>query len=421
LRVGSFGTGPLRVGPLRKSTLVHIALCATLCACGEAPGAHSHVLWNHAPKAAAPSFKVALLTPGPISDQAWNAAAYLGLLRIKDSIGAQISTVQTKSPAEFDENFRQYGAEGYQLVLANGFEYQDAVERVALDYPKTIFLTTSGDRTGANWAGLDFAFEDGAYTAGVLAAMMSKSHTIATIGGTDLPPVRRGFAGFAAGARSVNPSIRILSSYIGNWDDASAAKEQALAQINQGADVIFQNADAAGLGIFQAVKDSKGTWIIGSNADQNAIAPAVTLGSVVINLPHALLMVATEVHDGLFVPQVIKLGAQQQVVHFVLNPTLGPQVPARARVAVDSVQKAIELGRFVVRVQAGRSAADSLAAAHTADSLAHPVGNSLPGQSSPTSAVDTTKIDSTRVTSLPAPLADTGRAAAPTAAAAGVH
>ena len=393
-----------------------------LCACGEAPGAHSHVLWNHAPKAAAPGFKVALLTPGPISDQAWNAAAYLGLLRIKDSIGAQISTVQTKSPEEFDENFRQYGAEGYQLVFANGFEYQDAVQRVALDYPKTIFVTTLGDRTGANWAGLDFAFEDGAYTAGILAAMMTKSHIIGTIGGTELPPVRRGFAGFAAGARSVNPSIKILSAYVGNWDDAGAAKEQALAEINQGADVLFQNADAAGLGVFQAVKDSKGTWIIGSNADQNAIAPTVTLGSVVINLPHALLTVATEVHDGLFVPQVIKLGAQQQVVRFVLNPALGPQIPARARVAIDSVTHNMEMGRFVVRVQAGRSTADSPAALHAADSLAHPAAdNTTPGQPARTSAADTTKPDSTAVTSLPAPVADTGRAGAPTAAAAGVH
>jgi basic membrane lipoprotein Med (substrate-binding protein (PBP1-ABC) superfamily) len=378
------------------------------------------VLWNHPQKAAPVGFKVALLTPGPISDQAWNAAAYLGLLRIKDSIGAQISTVQTKSPEEFDENFRQYGAEGYQLVFANGFEYQDAVQRVALDYPKTIFVTTSGDRTGANWAGIDFAFEDGAYTAGVVAAMMTKSHIIGTIGGTELPPVRRGFAGFAAGARSVNPSIKILSSYVGNWDDAGAAKEQALAQINQGADVIFQNADAAGLGVFQAVKDSKGVWIIGSNSDQNAIAPAVTIGSVIINLPHALLMVATEIHDGLFVPRVIKLGAQQQVVRFVLNPALGAQVPARARVSLDSVQHNMEMGRLVVRVQAGRSVAESLAALHGSDTLAQPA-TALPGQTSRTSAADTTKADSTAVSSLPAPLADTGKAAAPTAAAAGVH
>ena len=59
---------------------------------------------------------------------------------------------------------------------------------------------------------------------------------------------------FIAGAQSVKPAIHVLTSYIGNWDDASAGKEQALAQIGRGVDVIFQNADAAGLGVIQAVR-----------------------------------------------------------------------------------------------------------------------------------------------------------------------
>ena len=126
---------------------------------------------------------------------------------------------------------------------------------------------------------------------------------IGTIGGTELPPVKRGFQAYAAGAHAVNPRIRVLSSYVGNWDDASAAKEQAFAQITQGADVIFQNADAAGLGVFQAAKDSKGVWVIGANSDQNGVAPAVTLASVVIDLPHALFMIGQQVREGLFVPR----------------------------------------------------------------------------------------------------------------------
>ena len=58
------------------------------------------------------SFRVALLTPGPISDQGWNTGAYNGLLRIRDSLGAQVSHIQVKTPSDFEENFRQYGAAG---------------------------------------------------------------------------------------------------------------------------------------------------------------------------------------------------------------------------------------------------------------------------------------------------------------------
>src|SRR5213595_1019769 len=81
--------------------------------------------------------KVALLTPGPISDQSWNGGAYEGLMRIKDSLGAEVSHIQTKTPAEFEENFRQYGAQGYSLVFGHGFEFQDAARRVGPEYPRT--------------------------------------------------------------------------------------------------------------------------------------------------------------------------------------------------------------------------------------------------------------------------------------------
>src|SRR5687767_15536768 len=99
---------------------------------------------------------------------------------------------------------------------------------------------------------------------------------------------------------SVNPRIAVVVSYVGNWDDLSAGKEQALAQIGRRTDVIFQNADAAGLGVFQAAKEAGSAYVIGANADQNAVAPEVTLGSVVIDLRHAFLLVAREVRSGQF-------------------------------------------------------------------------------------------------------------------------
>lgn len=312
-------------------------------ACGERPAPRADRAGG--PAASRP-FRVALLTPGPVSDHAWNGGAYQGLLRIRDSLHAEVSNIETKTPAEFEENFRQYGAQGYDLVFGHGFEFQDAAARVAPDYPRTIFVTTSGDRTGANLAAITFNFQDGAYLAGMVAGAVTTSNTIGVIGGTELPPVKSSFAAFAAGARSVNPKVAVLTSYIGNWDDVSAGKEQALAQIGRGADIIFQNADAAGLGVFEAAKEGKGVFIFGANSDQNAVAPAVTLGSVVIDLPHAFLTVAREVQSGHFVPRAIVLGARDHVVRLVLNPVLADRVPPRIRSAVDSVEHQLETGAF---------------------------------------------------------------------------
>lgn len=129
------------------------------------------------------ALQVALLTPGPISDQAWNATAYQGLERIRDSLGAAISHIQTKTPAEFEENFRQYGAKGYDLVIGHGFEFQDAARRVGPQFPKTLFATTGGEGAGPNVVALSFAFDEPSYLAGMAAAAMTKTGVIGGIGG----------------------------------------------------------------------------------------------------------------------------------------------------------------------------------------------------------------------------------------------
>ena len=335
-----------RTGIVRRASLLVLALVA---ACsGEKPKA--------ADTGKAAAFKVALLTPGPISDQSWNAGAYQGLMRIRDSLGAQVSHIQTKTPAEFEENFRQYGTQGYSLVFGHGFEYQDAAKRVAPEFPRTIFVTTSGSTTGPNLAGMTFGFADASYLAGILAASMTKSNQIGVIGGQELPPVVESFKAFEQGAHSVNPAIKVVSSFIGNWDDVNAGKEQALAQLAQGVDVIFQNADAAGLGVFQAARDRKNAYVIGSNSNQNGVAPDVTLGSVVIDLPLAFLTIARDVKAGTFKPRVVELGEASHVVTLVVNPALQSRIPPAVLARIDSTQTKMLAGQYTVAPRADSAA-----------------------------------------------------------------
>lgn len=323
---------PLGVFMARLAKTASLLLAVAAGACGGDAGSDD-------------AFRVALLTPGPISDLSWNGGAYNGLLAIRDSLGARISHIQTKTPAEFEENFRQYGAQGYDLVVGHGFEFQDAAVRVAPDFPKTTYIVTSGRVTAPNVAGISFAFEEASFQAGMVAGAMTRTNTIGLIAGTELPPVKASFAAFELGARATNPSVQVLVSYIGNWDDVSAGKEQALTQIGRGADVLFQNADAAGLGVFQAARE-KGVLAFGSNADQNGVAPDVIIGSVVIDLPKALLMIGREVHDGRFEGRVIGMGVREDVVRLVLNPAMLDRIPATARAAADSVGDLLRRGEF---------------------------------------------------------------------------
>jgi len=331
----------------RFSTLLHIALHTALatallaCGAGETKGAGEGA-------AAEPSLKVALLTPGPISDQSWNGAAYAGLERIRDSLNAAVSHIQTRTPAEFEENFRQYGAQGYTLVFGHGFEFQDAAARIAAEFPRTYYVVTSGNSSGANFAGIRFAFEEPSFMAGMVAGALTRSNVIGAIGGTELPPVRDSFKAFADGAKAVNPAVQVLVSYVGSWEDASTGKEQALAQISRNADVIFQNADAAGLGVFQAARETGKALVFGSNSNQNEVAPDVVVGSVVVDVPHAFLSVAREVAAGTFTPRVVAMGSREDAVRLELNPKLQSRIPEAALRAVDSVRAGIAAGTIVI-------------------------------------------------------------------------
>jgi basic membrane protein A and related proteins len=285
--------------------------------------------------------RVALITPGSIGDAAWNAGAYAGLLQIRDSLGLEISHVEAFTPSDQEEAMRTYAAQGYDLVFGHGFEFQDAAERVARTHPDVIFVITSGQRVSGNVVPLIVRLSEAAYLAGMVAGSITRSNRIGYVGGIELPPVKLAFEAWENGARAVNPGIDSRSTYLNNFDDAVAGREAALAMIRLGVDMLHHNADAAGLGVFQAARESPGVYVFGSNADQASLAPERVVGSAVIDLPRAFLMVAREVKEGRFTPRVESFGLESGVIRYVANPALDSLVSdalrARLQAAADSI------------------------------------------------------------------------------------
>lgn len=296
-----------------------------------------------APREAPAPFRVALVTPGSIADAAWNSGAYAGLTQIRDSLGVPVSQVEARTPAEQEEALRAYAAQGYQLVFGHGFEFQGPAERVSAEYPTVVFIITSGERVQGNVAPMIFRLWEATYLAGMVAGGLTRSGIIGFVGGVELPPVRLGYQAWEAGARAVRPDIQSRVTYLNNWDDAALGLQAARALIRVGADMLTHNADAAAIGLFQAAKETKGVYVFGANADQAALAPERVLGSAVIDLPRALLLVAREVQAGRFTPKVESFGLASGVVRYVPNPALDSLVPAalaaRVQAAADSIRR----------------------------------------------------------------------------------
>jgi basic membrane lipoprotein Med (substrate-binding protein (PBP1-ABC) superfamily) len=309
-----------------------LPLLVILAACGDRAPAERDAL------------RVALVTPGSINDAAWNAGAYAGLMQLQDSLFADVSHVEAHTPAEQEEARGREAAQGYDLVFGHGFEFQQPAERVAAEFPSTVFAITSGQRVHGNVVPLVFRFHEATYLLGMAAGAMTRSNRIGFVGGMELPPIVLGYEGWEAGARAVNPAIDSRLTYLNSFDDAAAGKEAALAMIRLGVDEIHHNADAAALGLFSAVLENAGVHVYGANADQVAMAPDRLVASAVIDLPRAMLLIGREVQEGRFVPRVESFGLGSGVIRFALNPLFADSIPAavmaRIRAASDSIAEA---------------------------------------------------------------------------------
>lgn len=305
------------------------------------------------PAASAPAqpveaqFKMGLLSPGSVNDQGWNTMAYNALKRVEADLGAETSYVELKQdPASYEKAFRDFAAQGYQLILGHGNEFEDAAKAAAVDYPNVQFFISSSRLTEKNVTGLNTNSDEPMYLMGFISAKMCKA--AGYVGGMEIPPIAEAMTGFINGARSVDPNFMVYSTYIGNFEDAAAAKEAALSMIAQGADCIVGNADAAGQGVFQAVVEKKdlGIKTFGVFVPATDAAPGQVLTNYVADYGQGVVNLAREVKEGTFkggvnhtfgfnMPDVMKL----EYVETATTP-----VPQDVREAVEAVKKQIVAG-----------------------------------------------------------------------------
>lgn len=314
-----------------------------------------------APEPSAPNtsgtetFKVALVMSGPTSDNGWNASAYKALQAVQTELNLPKDNVayveNAKTAGQQEENLRAYASKGYNIVFAHGSEYEDIALKLEKDFPKTLFVVSSGRKVSAHVTPVVLQLEDGAYLLGMLAAGMSKTNKVGSVGAMETVPVKSILGAFGAGATATKPGITVQPPvYTQSWDDPTAAKQAALAVINNGADVIMQDFDSAAAGVFNAVQEnkSKGVYALGANSDQNAAAPDVILASAPIYQDKVFVNIAKQVKAGTFKPNDAPYGMKDGYIDFVLNPKLESVIPPALKTKLDETKKKIQSGSFVV-------------------------------------------------------------------------
>lgn len=292
-----------------------------------------------------PELKVALLVNGSINDGGFNQAGYRGLQAVERELAAKISYSEKVSVADAEPALREYAEQGYRVVFAHSFEYGDPVLKVAGDYPETYFVVWTGIVSQApNVASIELLEQESGYLMGVLAGSMTQSDMIAAVGGADLPVIVRILEGYKLGAKSVNSDVRVMTTYVGAWDDPARGKEAALAQIEAGADVLYHVADKTGLGVIQAAQEG-GVYALGSASDQSSVAPGTVLSSSTEVVESAYRQLVRAVLDGSFEAKVYKLGLASGSLDYAPMPD---SVPKDVQDLVEETKKAIIDGTLEV-------------------------------------------------------------------------
>ena len=260
--------------------------------------------------------KVALILPGSINDQGWSTSAYLGLEAIKEDYGCETNYMENVAVAAYEEAFRNYASAGYNVIFGHGSEFFDAAEIVGAEFPEVAFIVTSTDRSAApNVASLNTLPTEMGVLGGVCAAYASKSGTIGAIGGSSLVSIVGAVNAYSAGA------LKVLTNMTGDDFDAAKCKEVAQAMIDQGADVIFYDADAAGLGALEACEEN-GVLAIPAIADASALAPNTVVMSACNAIGQAMDAAVGMVVDGSFEGKFYPMGCDTGCVFYTKNDSV---------------------------------------------------------------------------------------------------
>jgi basic membrane protein A and related proteins len=264
-------------------TLV-LLLCVVLAACAPAGG-----------PAGGKKLKVGMVTDvGGVNDKSFNQSAWAGVQKAVAELGVEGNFIESKQPTDYEKNIDQFATEKYDVIVTVGFLMGDATAAKAKQYPNIKFaivdnayFPTEGsascpatvkdcydDGGLKNVTSLMFQEDEVGCLAGVLAAGMTKTGTICTVSGMEIPPVVRFVVGYQNCAKTIKSDIKTLNVYIPSFTDPAKGKEVGQSMIDQGCDVVFGVGGNTGNGGLLAAKE-KGLMAIGVDVDQYVTYPEV--------------------------------------------------------------------------------------------------------------------------------------------------
>jgi len=240
---------------------------------------------------------------GGRGDLGFNDMAYLGAQIVHQKLGLKIVSLSSMSESDYLPNLRTLAKLGRCVVIVGvGFLMTDAVKQVAKEFPNQLFAGVDEYIPNeSNVIGIVFRENEGSALAGALAALTAMYYNASKVGlvlGMEIPVLYKFEGGYRYGVWwaaqwykhhfGKEKDVSVLYQYTGTFKDPAKGKEATLAQLQQGAIVVYNVAGATGLGIFDAVsqwgtqhgKTHGPPFAIGVDSDQDWIKPGWIIASM---------------------------------------------------------------------------------------------------------------------------------------------
>ncbi|MEB2333219.1 MAG: BMP family ABC transporter substrate-binding protein [Anaerolineaceae bacterium] len=231
-------------------------------------------------------FCVGLVTDvGKINDKSFNQSTWEGVQLAKQQLGANVQYIETSDAKDYEKNIATFGDANYDVVVTVGFALGEATIAAAAKYPNIKFIGVDQFQaeTVNGVSGLSFPEDQAGFLVGALASMMSKSHKVGAVCGTDVvPPVWRFGEGYKAGAAYADgmngTSTEVFVVYHSDvgfdktFTDPEWGAQTAKSMMDQGADTIFGCGGVTGNGAITAAAQAGG-YAIGVDTDQYLTLP----------------------------------------------------------------------------------------------------------------------------------------------------
>ncbi len=274
--------------------------------------------------------KAVYLINGSLGDNSFYDSGQAGMDILKNEYGMDTRTIECGFDAGQYEPSLEAAVHFADLIFVISYGFEDILAEYADEYPEKVFvnLDTVVENEAKTIINVDYIEEESAFLAGIVAALVTTSDEIPNVNpekligavGGDTDPVVDSFIfAYANGAKYIDPEIKNETKYLGDWVDSAKGKQAALQLYDLGADVVFQVAAAAGMGVLQA-SGERNLYSIGVDTNQNSLVPGHVVASDIKDIGMSILNVYKSIADGSYTPgETLNYGLESKAVDVVFE------------------------------------------------------------------------------------------------------